>query len=155
LVLGTPAAEKEFSAVLRRKEVLQNEYQRIQDRLQSANLAETFESAQGGERFTLVHAPSVPKLPVYPNRIGLILLGLVFGSALAGVGAALAESSDKRVRTARDVILPDGVPMLASIPFINNKSDRRRRAIMLTSFVAAYGLAIFVAAAVIVSSRFQ
>jgi polysaccharide biosynthesis transport protein len=154
LVQGTPAAEREFSAVLRRREVMQNEYQHIQDRLQSANLAETFESAQGGERFTMVHAPSVPKLPVYPNRIGLILLGLVFGSALAGVGAALAESGDKKVRTARDVLLPDGVPMLASIPFIKNTRDRRRRAIMLTSFAAGYGLAIVVAAAVIVSSRF-
>jgi succinoglycan biosynthesis transport protein ExoP len=155
LVQGTPAAEREFSAVLRRREVLQNEYQHTQDRLQSANLAESFESAQGGERFSMVHAPSVPKLPVYPNRIGLILLGLVFGSALAGVGAALAESGDKKVRTARDVVLPDGVPVLASIPFIKNTKDRRRRAIMLTSFAAAYGLAIFVAAAVIVSSRFH
>ena len=155
LVQGAPTAEKEFSAVLRRKEVLQNEYQHTQDRLQSANLAETFESAQGGERFTMVHAPFVPKLPVYPNRIGLILLGLVFGSALAGIGAALAESGDKKVRTVRDVVLPNGIPMLASIPFIKNKKDRRRRAIMLTSFVAAYGLAIFVAAAVIVSSRFH
>jgi succinoglycan biosynthesis transport protein ExoP len=155
LVQGTPTAEKEFSAVLRRREVLQNEYQHTQDRLQSANLAETFESAQGGERFTMVHAPFVPKLPVYPNRIGLILLGLVFGSALAGIAAALAESGDKKVRTVRDVVLPNGIPMLASIPFIKNKKDRRRRAIMLTSFVAAYGLAIFVAAAVIVSSRFQ
>jgi succinoglycan biosynthesis transport protein ExoP len=155
LVQGTPTAEREFSAVLRRREVLQNEYQHTQDRLQSANLAETFESAQGGERFSMVHAPSVPKLPVYPNRIGLILLGLVFGSALAGVGAALAESSDKKVRTARDVVLPEGVPMLASIPFIKNTRDRVRRAIMLTSFAAAYGLAIFVAAAVIVSSRFH
>jgi protein tyrosine kinase modulator len=155
LVQGAPAAEREFSAVLRRREVLQNEYQHTQDRLQSANLAETFESAQGGERFSMVHAPSVPKLPVYPNRIGLILLGLVFGSALAGVGAALAESGDKKVRTARDVVLPVGVPMLASIPFIKNTKDRRRRAIMLTSFAAAYGLAIFVAAAVIISSRFH
>lgn len=155
LVQGAPAAEKDFSAVVRRREVLQNEYQHVQDRLQSANLAETFESAQGGERFTMVHAPSVPKLPVYPNRIGLILLGLVFGCALAGIGAALAESGDKRVRTARDIVLPDGIPMLASIPFIKNKKDRRRRAIMVTSFAAAYGLAIFVAAAVIVSSRFR
>jgi polysaccharide biosynthesis transport protein len=155
LVQGAPAAEREFSAVFRRREVLQNEYQRTQDRLQNANLAETFEGAQGGERFSMVHAPSVPKSPVYPNRIGLILLGLVFGSALAGVGAALAESGDKKVRTPRDVVLPEGVPMLASIPFIKNTRDRVRRAIMLTSFAAAYGLAIFVMVAVIVSSRFR
>ena len=122
LVQQTPQAEREFSAVLRRKEVLQNEYQHVQDRLQSANLAETFESQQGGERFTMIHAPFVPRLPVYPNRVGLILLGLVFGAGLAGIAVAVAESTDKTVRTARDLVLPDGVPMLASIPFIRNST---------------------------------
>jgi polysaccharide biosynthesis transport protein len=152
LVQQTPGAEREFSAVRSRKDVLQNEYQHVQDRLQSANLAETFESQQGGERFTMIHPPVVPKLPVYPNRIGLILLGLVFGAGLAGIAVAVAESSDKSVRTARDVVLPEGVPMLASIPFIRNTQDRRRGAIMFTSFVTAYSLALFVVIAVIISS---
>ncbi len=61
LVQKTPAAEREVSEVSARKEVLQNEYQHIQDRLQSANLAETFESHQGGERFALVRSPGVPR----------------------------------------------------------------------------------------------
>lgn len=152
LVQQTPGAEREFSAVLRRKEVLQNEYQHVQDRLQSANLAETFESQQGGERFTMIHAPYVPRLPVYPNRIGLVLLGLVLGGGLAGIAVAIAESTDKSVRTARDVSLPEGVPMLASIPFIRNSRDRRRRFIMLTSVVAAYSLAFLVVVAVIISA---
>jgi polysaccharide biosynthesis transport protein len=155
LMQQTPGAEREFSSVLRRKEVLQNEYQRIQDRLQSANLAETFESQQGGERFTMIHAPNVSAWPVYPNRIGLILLGLVLGAALAGIAVAVAESGDSNVRTARDVQLPAGVPMLASIPFISNKRDRRRRAIMLTSLFAAYSGAIVVVIAVIISSRYH
>ena len=57
------------------------------------------------------------------------------------------------MRTARDVALPEGVPMLASIPFIRNKRDRRRRAIMLSSFVAAYSVALCVVVAVIISAR--
>jgi uncharacterized protein involved in exopolysaccharide biosynthesis len=153
LVGLTPAAEREFAEVLRRKEVLQNEFQHTQDRLQSANLAETFETHQGGERFTLIRAPSVPKLPVYPNRVGLILLGLVFGAALAGIAVAVAESTDKNVRTARDVVLPDGVPVLASIPYIENKKDRRHRAIMFSTFVGAYSAAFLIVIAVIVSAR--
>jgi polysaccharide chain length determinant protein (PEP-CTERM system associated) len=153
LLQQTPMAEREFSEVLRRKEVLQNEYQHTQDRLQSANLAETFESQQGGERFIQIRAPSVPRLPVYPNRVGLILLGLVFGAALAGIAVAVAESADTSVRTPRDVLLPDGVPMLASIPYIDNKRDRRRRAIMLSTFVAAYSVALFISVAVIISAR--
>jgi uncharacterized protein involved in exopolysaccharide biosynthesis len=155
LMQQTPGAEREFSSVLRRKEVLQNEYQHIQDRLQSANLAETFESQQGGERFTMIHAPGVSAWPVYPNRIGLILLGLVLGAALSGIAVAIAESGDSNVRTARDVQLPAGVPLLASIPFITNTRDRRRRAIMLTSLFAAYSVAIALVIAVIISSRYR
>jgi succinoglycan biosynthesis transport protein ExoP len=155
LVQMTPAAEREVSEVLRRKEVLQNEYQRVQDRLQSANLAETFESHQGGERFALVRSPTVPRLPVYPNRVGLLMLGLIIGAALAGIAVALTESMDSNVRTSKDLPLPEGVEVLSSIPYINNRSDRRRRAIMFTSFVAAYSVALFVVAVVIISARYH
>ncbi len=149
----TPMAEREISDVLRRKEVLQNEYQRTQDRLQSANLAETFESKQGGERFSMVREPTVATSPVYPNRLGLILLGLVFGGAVSVIAVAIAESTDSSVRTPRDILLPDGVPMLASIPFIDNTIDRRSRALKITSFIAAYSVVILAVGAVIISSR--
>jgi succinoglycan biosynthesis transport protein ExoP len=153
LVGETPSAEREFSEVQRRRDALQNEYQHVQDRLQSANLAETFESAQGGERFTMIRAPSEPNSPVYPNRIGLILLGLVFGAALSGIAVALAESTDSTVRTTRDLVLPQSVLILASVPYIDNRRDRRRSAIMLTTFGVAYSLAIAVVLAVIVSAH--
>lgn len=153
LVAQTPLSEKAMSDILRRKDVLQTEYQHIQDRLQNANLAETFESHQGGERFTLVRAPSIPHLPVYPNRIGLILLGTVFGFAIAGIAVAIAESTDTRLRAERDIALPEGVVVLANIPFINNSVDRRRRAIMLSSFAASYLAAIIAVVAMVVSSR--
>lgn len=153
LLVQTPAAEREMSEVLQRKEVLQTEYQRTQDRLQSANLAQTFESQQGGERFSMVREPTAASSPVYPNRLGLILLGLVFGGAVSLIAVAIAESTDSSVRTPRDVLLPDGVPMLASIPFISNTRDRRGRALRITSLIAAYSVALLVVGAVIVSSR--
>jgi succinoglycan biosynthesis transport protein ExoP len=151
-VATTPTAERAVSEILRRKQALQNEYQQTQDKLQSANLAESFESQQGGERFTMLRAPSVPRSPVFPNRLGLILLGLVVGAALAGIAVASAESMDQHVRTSRDLALPDNALMLGSIPFIKNKHDRRKRVIVLGSFAAAYCLAAFVAIAAIFSS---
>lgn len=153
LVGQTPAAEKELSEVQQRRDALQNEFQHVQDRLQSANLAETFESAQGGERFTMIRAPTVPSSPVYPNRLGLILLGLVFGAAVSGIAVAVAESTDGTVRTTRDLLLPEGVPLLASVPFISNGVDRRRKTIMLSSLGIGYSLAILAVFAVIVSTR--
>jgi polysaccharide biosynthesis transport protein len=148
----TPVAERAVSEILRRKQALQNEYQQTQDKLQSATLAETFESQQGGERFAMLRAPSLPRSPVFPNRLGLILLGLVLGAALTGIAVASAESMDHSVRTAKDLALPESASLLASIPFIENKQDRRRRAVMLTSFAAAYSAGAVVLIAVILSA---
>ena len=138
----TPGAEREVAEVLRRKEVLQTEYLHLQDRLQSANLAQTFESQQGGERFAMVRSPGIARLPVYPNRVGLIMLGLILGAAFAGIAVAVTESMDANIRSVKDLPLPDGVVVLSSIPFIKNDSDQRRRALMLSSFVAAYSRAV-------------
>jgi succinoglycan biosynthesis transport protein ExoP len=153
LVEATPAAERAVSEILRRKQALQNEYQQTEEKLQSANLAETFESAQGGERFTMLRAPSLPRTPVFPNRLGLLLLGLVLGAALTGIAVAAAESMDQRVRGPKDLPLADTSLLLGSVPFIKNKRDRRWRAIFFSSFAAAYCIAAFVAVAVIISSR--
>ena len=151
-VATTPTAEHAVSEILRRKAALQNEYQQTQDKLQSANLAQAFESQQGGERFTMLRAPSVPRSPVFPNRLGLILLGIVLGAALTAIAVAAAESMDPHVRTSRDLALPENALMLGSIPFIKNKHDRRKRALVLGSFATAYCLAAFVAIAAIISS---
>ena len=148
----TPVAERAVSEIMRHKQALQNEYQQTQDKLQSATLAESFESQQGGERFTMLRAPSVPRSPYFPNRLGLILLGLVLGTALTGIAVASAETMDHNIRASKDLVLPEAAPLLASIPFIKNSKDRRRRTIMLTGFAAAYSLAAFVAIAVILSA---
>jgi len=100
---------------------MQNEYQHAQDRLQSANLAETFESHQGGERFTMLRAPAMARSPVFPNRVGWILLGLVLGAALTGIAVALAESNDKNVRITRMAPILNGLPVLANIPYIRTR----------------------------------
>jgi polysaccharide biosynthesis transport protein len=152
LIENTPAAERAVSEILRRKQALQNDYQKTQDKLQSANLAESFESQQGGERFTMLRAPTNPRSPIFPNRLGVILLGIVLGAVLTGIAVAAAESMDHSVRASKDLVLPSGMTLLASIPFIENRRDKRRRALMFTSYAAAYSIAAYVAIAVIISS---
>jgi polysaccharide biosynthesis transport protein len=138
----TPGVEREYSEIMRRRTSLQNTYQGIQDKLQNAQIAQNFESVQGGERFTLLRAPSRGKLPVYPNRIGLILLGLVLGGLFSGIAVAIAEASDTNVRDTGDLPVLGDAPVLAAIPLINNSRDRRMRRLKLVSWAAAYCVAI-------------
>jgi polysaccharide biosynthesis transport protein len=152
LLRRTPLVETEYSEILRRRQSLQTEYQQINDKLQNAQLAQIFETEQRGERFTLLRAPVTPRLPVYPNRIGLILLGLVLGLGLAGAAVAIVESADTNIRNARDLPVGDDAILLASIPIISNSQDRRHRRMVLGAYVAAYGTALIVIGATIVSS---
>jgi polysaccharide biosynthesis transport protein len=148
----TPGVEREYSDLTRRRQALQTTYQQIQDKLQNAQIAQNFETSQGGERFTLIRPPFAGHLPVYPNRIGLILLGLVLGCVLAGVAIALAESSDSKIRGSGDLPTFADAALLASIPLIDNKADRRRHRVAFLSWVAAYGAAIFIVGATVVAA---
>jgi polysaccharide biosynthesis transport protein len=148
----TPGVEREYAEITRRRQALQTTYEQIQDKLQNAQIAQNFETQQGGERFTLIRAPFAGRLPVYPNRIGLILLGFVLGSALAGIAIAIAENGDSRIRSASDFPLFPDAQLLASIPRIDNNADRRRHRFVFISWVAAYGVAIFVVGATVVAA---
>lgn len=150
LLRRTPGVEREYNEIMRRRSSLQTTYQNIQDKLQNAQIAQNFETVQGGERFTLIRAPLPTRLPVYPNRVGLILLGIVLGGVLSAIAVAIAEASDPRLRDARDLPLFGDAPILAAIPNILTTSDRRRRRLAFASWTAAYAVAIFVVGTTVV-----
>jgi polysaccharide biosynthesis transport protein len=148
----TPGVEREYSDIQRRRTALQTTYQAIQDKLQNARVAQNFESEQGGERFTLIRAPFPPRLPVYPNRIGLILLGVVLGGLFSGIAVVIAEASDSKVRDVSDLPVFGDAVVLAAIPLISNTRDRRRRRFVIASWAAGYVAAICVVGTVVVSA---
>jgi hypothetical protein len=148
----TPGVEREYTEIQRRRTALQTTYQGIQDKLQNAQIAENFETAQAGEHFTLIRPPYPGKLPVFPNRIGLILLGVVLGCLFAGIAVVVAESSDSNVRSVKDLPVFGDAVVLASIPHISNASDRRRRRIVFASWAAAYAAALFVVGSVVIAA---
>jgi polysaccharide biosynthesis transport protein len=148
----TPGVEREYSDIMRRRNSLQTTYQQIQDKLQNAQIAQNFETEQGGERFTMIRAPTRGKLPVYPNRIGLILLGVVLGLGLSGLAVVIAESSDSRIRSVNDFPQFGDAQVLGAIPRISTAGDRRRRRFVFVSWAAAYSIALFLVGATVISA---
>ena len=120
LLRRTPTVERTESDILRRRQSLQNEYQQIQDRLQNAEAAQSFEIEQHGERFVMLRAPVAPRSPVYPNRVGLISIGLLLGLGFAAAAVAIAESADPNVRNIGDLPQWEGAPVLGTIPIMRN-----------------------------------
>jgi polysaccharide chain length determinant protein (PEP-CTERM system associated) len=150
----SPTVERDYLQLERDYQVAQEQFQDVQKKLQEAEYNNAVESEQHGDRFTLIHAPHVSDKIFSPNRLGIILLGVVLGTALAGVLAAFADSSDPTVRSARDLLELPGLARIGAVPVLFNKADQRRIARKWAMVAIAYTVAtVLVAATVIQAAR--
>jgi polysaccharide chain length determinant protein (PEP-CTERM system associated) len=123
----TPSVEREYSQLSRDYTLAQEHFREIQGKLTEADLGRAMVDSEQGERFTLIRNPGTPSSAHSPNRLGVILLGIVLGGALGFGGATLAEMSDPAVRSARDLLELTGQTMIAAVPRLLNDADRRAR----------------------------
>lgn len=89
----------------------------------------------------------LPEKPFKPNRVAIVLIGIVLGIG-AGVGlTALIEFSDSSFSNVDALSNSMGFPALAEIPIIVTLEDRRKknlkRAAMVTGMVSTVILAVF------------
>src|SRR5262249_21400628 len=127
-----PSVEKDYAQLIRNQDLLKDQYSQLQAKVQEADVSRSYENEQQGERFTLIRSATIPGSPEFPNRIGLILIGVVLGAALAIGAAIMAENSDATVRGYHDLGDVTGVQLLASVPvLLNPQSQKRRRRVFL------------------------
>jgi protein tyrosine kinase modulator len=134
-----PDVELKYSELTRDYEQARAELRDAQADLSEAALAQVLESQQRGIRYSLIRAPSWPSTPDSPNRIGIILLGIVLGGGLAVGLAALVESSDPTVRSARDLSEITDIKPLGAVPRLLNGADKRKR---MAAWAAATAISV-------------
>ncbi|WHZ30297.1 MAG: Tyrosine-protein kinase [Nitrospira sp.] len=118
-----PEIEPEYLVLIRDRDTSGQKYQDIRSRLLEAKVSEGLEVQRKGERFSLIDPPSLPEKPFKPNRLAIILLGLILAVG-GGIGSgAVVESLDHSIRTPDQLaILTQQFP-LAVIPFMPNEKD--------------------------------
>ncbi len=150
----TPSVERDYQQLSRERDVLQQEFQTTQAKLREADMSRSLESQAKGERYTLIRKPFVANKPDSPNRLGIILLGIVLSGGLAVGLAAIRESADPTVRAFEDVSDIVNLPLIAAIPVLQNHANRRRKRLVWGSVAGVYLLAtIAVGLAVLYANR--
>jgi polysaccharide chain length determinant protein (PEP-CTERM system associated) len=147
-ISATPKVEEAYNALVSERENTQAKYNDLMQKHMEARVAQGMEKEQKGERFTLIDPARLPEKPFKPNRLAIILIGLVLGIG-AGIGvAALREFSDEAVRKVDQLERMTNFPVLAGIPAIVTKQDIRRK--RLKRFAWATGSLGFIVGAVLV-----
>ena len=125
-VEAVPQRESELTSLTRDYGTLQQIYTGLLEKSESAKVAANLERRQIGEQFKILDPARLPEKPISPNRTELnifgTLFGLVFGIALAG----LMEYRDTSLRTDDDIVVSLSLPVLAMIPVMPTRAERRQ-----------------------------
>jgi protein tyrosine kinase modulator len=130
-VLGKmPKEQEEWSKLQRDKNVTQKVYDDLLQKLENARVSKNLELADKSTNYRVVDAPLLPRVPIQPNRILLILAGL-FAGIVSGVGTAVGidylNNSFKDEDSLRKAL---NLPVLAAVPTVVIESDVLNEKIM-------------------------
>jgi len=118
--------EKEYRQITRQYETALAKLQEINAKRLEADVSESLEREQKGERFTLIEPPLLPERPSKPNRFAIFLIGFVLSLGGSAGAVSLLEAMDNKVRGRRGVIAVTGISPIGIIPKVDARAKRRR-----------------------------
>jgi uncharacterized protein involved in exopolysaccharide biosynthesis len=145
-VSQTPEVEREYLELVRDMESSRGRFRELRDKQMQAQVAEQLERGRKAERFTLIEPPIFPEKPYRPNRMLIVMLGLVLAVAGSVGVALLREAIDQTVHSPRDVMRVLQAPVLAVLPAIASpllvQRRSRVRKIVALGVLLAVGVAV-------------
>lgn len=148
-VAVTSTVEGEYRSLVSERDGTQAKYDDLMRKFMETEVAQGLEKGQKGERFTLIDPAVIAEKPYKPNRLAIMLIGLVLGIG-AGIGfASFKEFSDDAVWNAESLSQATSFPVLVTIPKIRTEQEiadakgKRRTRLLVTAILLIAGLALF------------
>jgi len=112
----TPVREQQVADLSRDYEQSKANYESLLAKKNQSELATNLEKRQETEHFRILDPPSLPTKPYSPNRFKLACIGLAAGLVLGAASVAVAELTDDRIYSEKEMkkLLPADV--LTEIP---------------------------------------
>ena len=124
---AAPLREQQYQVLMRDYDTTSEMYRSLLLREKEAEIAETMERREKGERFEILEYALPASAPAAPDRPRLRVAGLVLAAALAIGIVFLMEKLDGSYHSLGELQSDSEIPVLAAIPEIITAHDRKRR----------------------------
>ena len=130
---SSPQRMQEYQSITRDWSSSKDLYDSLMKRYDEAQLTESMETGRAGERFRVLEPALPPEGPAAPNRIRLLIMGLLLAFAGAAAAVLAREQFDTAFHSVDEVREFTSVPVLVSIPPIGPMpAGKRVRAALAT-----------------------
>jgi len=138
-VNNTPIRSIELKKITRNYDITLRKFQELLSKEFDSQLSENMEKTQKGEQFQVVDPARIPESPVAPNRMRMVLVGLLFGLAGAFGTAMLIEGLDGSIKGRDDLEGVADLSLVAVLPVVptrGNLLELRQARMMLALYSA-------------------
>jgi polysaccharide chain length determinant protein (PEP-CTERM system associated) len=125
-IATTPKVAEQLSGLEREYTHLFQSYQDYSAKGLEAGVAANMERRQKGEQFRILEAAFAPPEPSSPNRLVIVLVGILLGVGMGAGAALLLEGIDTSFHAPRQVQASLQLPVLGTVPKLLLASDRAR-----------------------------
>jgi polysaccharide chain length determinant protein (PEP-CTERM system associated) len=143
---NTPKREAELATITRDYETTRDTFRSLLAKRSEADITSNLERGRQGEQFRVIDPARQPDRPAGPNRLRLLMVGMVLALAAAAAAVIVAEQIDTSYRRADEVRDTAGVPVLSTIPRIVTDADRtaarRQRGLAVAATAVALVLVV-------------
>ncbi len=144
---GLPANEKQYSQLLRDRELVKSRYDNFQVKLQRSAAQIELNRRKQGQTLELLDAASLPTAPSEPKRYVIAPIGAVVGLVIGFLIVGFREMKDTSLKSLKDARLYSQLSILGSIPLLENDVVvQRRKQIAWVGWAAAMLIGILIMA---------
>lgn len=144
-ISGIPMSQKEYDELIRDQGMARQKFLDLDAKMTRAKLAQDMDNRKAGEYLEQLDPPSLPQTPTQPKRPAAIGIGAVVGLMLGVVFAGAREMKDTSLKNLKDVRAYTNMPILGSVPLLENDlvvKRRRRFAWFAWSLACLTGMAV-------------